>query len=58
MAIYLHGCQVDSSHIDSNTEKQTSDSLSSITKSFLRSWEPPFNPEKALIFLHRVTIFI
>ena len=46
--IYLFGCQTDKPVLDNNIKKQISDSLSNVAISFLHSWEPPFNSDKAL----------
>lgn len=48
VSILLSGCGTRTADLDQKTEKQVSDSLKNLAVEFLRSWEPPFYPEKAL----------
>lgn len=47
-SILLSSCQTNTLDSVYKIEKQVSDSLKTLAVSFLRSWEPPFNAEKAL----------
>lgn len=48
ISIFLSGCSTNNPGLPENVEKQVSDSLKNVAIDFLRSWEPPFNLEKAL----------
>ena len=48
ISIYLLSCQTNNTDTTVNKENQISDSLKNVAISFLRSWEPPFNSDRAL----------
>lgn len=48
ISIFALSCQSINQDTIESSEAQISDSLRSVVLSFLKSWEPPFNPEKAL----------
>ena len=46
--ILFSSCQTVNQEQEASIEGQISDSLRNIAISFIQSWEPPFNPEKAV----------
>jgi hypothetical protein len=47
-SISLCSCQTADKSMSSEVQAQVSDTLKTIAVDFLRSWEPPFHPDKAL----------
>ena len=48
ISIYSCNCQTTDDSFNKDVQEQVSDSLETIAIDFLRSWEPPFNADKAL----------
>ncbi|MCF8364502.1 MAG: nuclear transport factor 2 family protein [Bacteroidales bacterium] len=46
--VCLSSCQTTDKNFDNDAQEQISDSLKTVAIHFLRSWEPPFNPDKAI----------
>lgn len=57
IAICFCSCQITSNEIDSDVKDQISDTLQTMAIDFLRSWEPPFNPDKALNLFTQSKVF-
>jgi len=48
ISIFFCSCQTPDENFNIDAQEQISDSLKTLAIDFLRSWEPPFNPDKAL----------